>query len=137
MHVFQGTFLEFMHVFQGTFCSILPLFQGTFGCKDTKYPFKKGKKTAIISFLKGKFFLSLLLFLYFCNIILKIGVPDSRGMLYYEQSRIIKTRKMMKRTTSLFLFHLPYWHNLNPYPVSFKGLPLGESDDFTLFAACN
>lgn len=43
------------------------------------------------------------LFLYFCNIILKIGVPDSRGMLYYEQSRIIKTRKMMKRTTSLIL----------------------------------
>lgn len=43
------------------------------------------------------------LFLYFCNIILKIGVPDSWGMLYYEQSRIIKTRKMMKRTTSLIL----------------------------------
>ena len=33
------------------------------------------------------------LFLYFCNKIFKIGVPDSRGMLYYEQSRIIKTRK--------------------------------------------
>lgn len=43
------------------------------------------------------------LFLYFCNKIFKIGVPDSRGMLYYEQSRIIKTRKMMKRTTSLLL----------------------------------
>lgn len=43
------------------------------------------------------------LFLYFCNIIFLIGVPDSRGMLYYEQSRIIKTRKMMKRTTSLIL----------------------------------
>ena len=43
----------------------------------------------------------------------------------------------MKRTTSLFLFHLPYRHNLNPYPVSFEGLPLGESDDFSLFAACN
>ena len=41
--------------------------------------------------------------MYFCNIILKISVPDSRGMLYYEQSRIIKTRKMMKRTTSLIL----------------------------------
>ena len=77
------------------------------------------------------------LFLYFCNIIFLIGVPDSRGMLYYEQSRIIKTRKMMKRTTSLFLFHLPYRHNLNPYAVSFEGLPLGESDDFSLFAACN
>mgnify|MGYP006893083908 FL=1 len=33
------------------------------------------------------------LFLYFCNKIFKISVPDSRGMLYYEQSRIIKTRK--------------------------------------------
>ena len=43
----------------------------------------------------------------------------------------------MKRTTSLFLFHFPYRHNLNPYSVSFEGLPLGESDDFTLFAACN
>ena len=26
----------------------------------------------------------------------------------------------------LFLFHLPYRHNLNPYSVSFEGLPLGE-----------
>ena len=37
----------------------------------------------------------------------------------------------------LFLFHFPYRHNLNPYSVSFEGLPLGESDDFSLFAACN
>ena len=37
----------------------------------------------------------------------------------------------------LFLFHLPYRHNLNPYSVSFEGLSLGESDDFSLFAACN
>ena len=43
----------------------------------------------------------------------------------------------MKRTTSLFLFHLPYRHNLNPYSVSFEGLSLGGSDDFSLFAACN
>ncbi|WP_220432339.1 hypothetical protein, partial [Segatella copri] len=55
--------------------------------------FEGQQKTAIISFLKGKFFLSLRLFLYFCNKILKISVPDSWGMLYYEQSRIIKTRK--------------------------------------------
>ena len=45
--------------------------------------------------IKGQVFQ---LFLYFCNKILKISVPDSWGMLYYEQSRIIKTRKMMKRT---------------------------------------
>ena len=37
----------------------------------------------------------------------------------------------------LFLFHLPYRYNLNPYSVSFEGLSLGESDDFSLFAACN
>ncbi len=43
----------------------------------------------------------------------------------------------MKRTTSLFLYHLPYWHNLNPYSVSFEDLSLGESDDFSLFATCN
>ena len=34
-------------------------------------------------------------------------------------------------------FHLPYRHNINPCPISFEGLPLGESDDFSLFAACN
>lgn len=49
MHVFQGTFLEFMHVFQGTFYSVLPLFQGTFGCKDTKFPF-----SPIITLMQGK-----------------------------------------------------------------------------------
>ena len=37
----------------------------------------------------------------------------------------------------LILFHFPYRHNLNPYSVSFEGLSLGESDDFSLFAACN
>lgn len=30
----------------------------------------------------------------------------------------------------LFLFHLPYWHNLNLDSVSFEGLSLGESDFF-------
>ena len=55
MHVFQGTFLEFMHVFQGTFCSVLPLFQGTFGCKDTKFPFKR-EKNGNYFFFKRKVF---------------------------------------------------------------------------------
>ena len=124
--------------FKGLFALFCHFFKGLSVAKIQNFLLKgKGNGNYFFFNLKGKFFLSLLLFLYFCNIILKIGVPDSRGMLYYEQSRIIKTRKMMKRTTSLFLFHFPYRHNLNPYSVSFEGLPLGESDDFTLFAACN
>ena len=79
--------------FKGLFALFCHFFKGLSVANRYKISFLKGKKTAIITFLKGKFFLSLRLFLYFCNKIFKIGVPDSRGMLYYEQSRIIKTRK--------------------------------------------
>ena len=90
---FKGLFLISCTFFKGLFALFCHFFKGLSVANRYKISFLKGKKTAIISFLKGKFFLSLRLFLYFCNIILKIGVPDSRGMLYYEQSRIIKTRK--------------------------------------------
>lgn len=53
----KGLFALFCHFFKGLSVAKIQNF------------LLKGKETAIISFLKGKFFLSLLLFLYFCNII--------------------------------------------------------------------
>ena len=108
---FKGLFLNSCTFFKGLFALFCHFFKGLLVAKIQNF-FLKGKKTAIISFLKGKFFLSLLLFLYFCNIIFLIGVPDSRGMLYYEQSRIIKTRKNDEKNdfpyTMSCLEHFPY-----------------------------
>ena len=98
----KGLFLNSCTFFKGLFALFCHFFKGLSVAKIQNF-LLKGKENGNYFLFKGKVFLSLRLFLYFCNIILKIGVPDSRGMLYYEQSRIIKTRKMMKRTTSLIL----------------------------------
>ena len=65
---FKGLFLNSCTFFKGLFALFCHFFKGLLVAKIQNF-FLKGKKTAIISFLKGKFFLSLLLFLYFCNII--------------------------------------------------------------------
>lgn len=88
----KGLFLNLCTFFKGLFALFCHFFKGLSVAKIQNF-LLKGKEDGNYFLLKWKVFLSLQLFLYFCNKIFKIGVPDSRGMLYYEQSRIIKTRK--------------------------------------------
>ena len=64
----KGLFLNSCTFFKGLFALFCHFFKGLSVAKIQNF-LLKGKENGYYFFLKGKFFLSLLLFLYFCNII--------------------------------------------------------------------
>ena len=110
----KGLFLNSCTFFKGLFVLFCHFFKGLSVAKIQNF-LLKGKEDGNYFLLKWKVFLSLQLFLYFCNKIFKIGVPDSRGMLYYERQLKagIPTTEITFDPVPLGIKGADFWEELN------------------------
>lgn len=89
---FKGLFLNSCTFFKGLFALFCHFFKGLSAAKIQTFLLKR-KEIGNYFFFKRKVFPFSPIIFVFLQQNFKKSVPDSRGMLYYEQSRIIKTRK--------------------------------------------